>query len=229
MPDLLLVDDNRTTQRVFELSLAQEGVSVHCFNSGAEVLNYLQDGNADLVFLNVSQRDGDGYELCRRVKSSPRARRTPVVLLIGAFQSFDSAKAEAAGCRAHLSKPFETSHLVALVRELLAGPEVETPELPSGTLFRIPVRDGGGEMVFDLPDRGSRPSPFALPREIVLPKPPRFEAAPAPAPAEEVAAQKRSLSDEEVQRIADRLADKLPHELSRLLPDLIRRSTSSDE
>ncbi len=222
MPDLVLADDNLTTQRVFELSFVDEAVNVRSFSRGADALAHLQDNPADIAFLNVSLRDIDGYSLCRKIKSSRATSPTPVVLLVGAFQVFDEPRARRAGCRAHLAKPFETTQLLSLVKEILDEPRCEPDAaalLPDGYLFHIPVQENSAETIFPLGKSERRPVFLILEREVLLPSAPCLEPVGGKGGAAGIG------SVEELQAIVERL----PQELRRLLPDMARDISAREE
>jgi CheY-like chemotaxis protein len=71
----------------------------------------------------------NGYEVAQYVKRSPRLAHIPVVLLTGAFEPVDQARAAEAGCDGVLAKPFEPQLVIGRVRELLTKPkEVTSPD-----------------------------------------------------------------------------------------------------
>src|SRR5581483_382901 len=61
----------------------------------------------------------NGYEVARYIKQSPRLSHIPVVLLTGAFEPVDQARAAEAGCDGVLAKPFEPQMVIGRVKELL--------------------------------------------------------------------------------------------------------------
>ena len=61
----------------------------------------------------------DGYEVAAYVKSRPKLAHIPVVLLTGAFEPIDQARATAAGSSDVLAKPFEPQMVINRVKELL--------------------------------------------------------------------------------------------------------------
>ena len=61
----------------------------------------------------------DGYEVAAYVKSRPKLAHIPVVLLTGAFEPIDQARAAAAGSSDVLAKPFEPQMVINRVKELL--------------------------------------------------------------------------------------------------------------
>jgi hypothetical protein len=73
----------------------------------------------------------NGFAVCEYVKSHPTFSRIPVLLLVGIFEPFDKAEASRVLCDGVLTKPFETSQLIHMVRELLnaagAGDSEQAP------------------------------------------------------------------------------------------------------
>src|SRR5206468_3919099 len=62
----------------------------------------------------------NGYEVAEYIRQTPNLSHIPVVLLTGAFEPVDQAKASAAGCDGVLAKPFEPQMVIGRVKELLA-------------------------------------------------------------------------------------------------------------
>jgi CheY-like chemotaxis protein len=117
---LLLADDSVTIQRVIELTFADEDVQVVAVGDGHAAMARLQaDPPPDIVLADVGMPGPDGYEVAAFVQQTPRLRHIPVVLLIGAFEPVDQARAQAAGSAGVLVKPFEPQMVIAKVRELL--------------------------------------------------------------------------------------------------------------
>jgi len=72
------------------------------------------------VLADVGMPGRNGYEVARYIKQSPKLSHIPVVLLTGAFEPVDQAKAAEAGCDGVLAKPFEPQLVIGRVKELLA-------------------------------------------------------------------------------------------------------------
>jgi DNA-binding response OmpR family regulator len=73
----------------------------------------------DIVLADVDMPKRDGYEVAAYVKSRPKLAHIPVVLLTGAFEPIDQARASAAGSSDVLAKPFEPQMVINRVKELL--------------------------------------------------------------------------------------------------------------
>ena len=117
---LLLADDSVTIQRVIELTFADEDIQVVAVSDGDQAVAVLDRTPPDIVLVDVGMPGRSGYEVARHIKDTPRLAHIPVVLLTGAFEPIDQAKAEAVGCDGVLAKPFEPQLVIARVKELLA-------------------------------------------------------------------------------------------------------------
>jgi CheY-like chemotaxis protein len=120
---LLLADDSITVQRVIELTLADEGLEVLTVGDGDQAIVSLEREHPDIVLADLNMPGRDGYGVAEYVKRSPAfANRTRVVLLTGAFEPIDQARADRLGIDGVLTKPFEPQVAIDLVRRVLSQP-----------------------------------------------------------------------------------------------------------
>src|SRR6266542_3868709 len=118
---LLLADDSITVQRVIELTLADEGLEVLTVGDGEQAIASLEREQPDIVLADLNMPGRDGYGVAEYVKHSPAfADRTRVVLLPGAFEPIDQARADRLGIAGVLAKPFEPQVAIDLVRRVLS-------------------------------------------------------------------------------------------------------------
>lgn len=225
MPHLVLADDSVTIQKVVELSFADENLEVHCFGDGSSALEFMRSHPVDVLLADVSLPLLDGYQLCREVRRSPDTAHLPVILLASTFEPIDSAEAERSGCHAHLTKPFETSRLVELVKSVLAHPPALSAQpkpaslrpQPEGLLFRIPFEDGGEEEVFSLTLSQCQPLWRPLKRQVQI-TPPKA-ATPESVPEKPALSESAlDLTPEQLDLLVGKVLERLPDELRRILP-----------
>jgi CheY-like chemotaxis protein len=119
---LLLADDSVTIQRVIELTFAEEDVQVVAVSDGDQAIQRLESAPPDIVLADIGMPGRNGYEVARYVRQTPKLAHIPVVLLTGAFEPVDHAKATEVGCDGVLAKPFEPQLVIGRVKELLASP-----------------------------------------------------------------------------------------------------------
>lgn len=120
---LLLADDSITIQRVIELTFSGEDIEVVSVGDGALAIERLQSDRPDIVLADISMPKRNGYDVTTYVRSQPDFAHVPVLLLAGAFDPVDQARADEVGCDGVLVKPFEPQQVVARVRELLPRAE----------------------------------------------------------------------------------------------------------
>jgi CheY-like chemotaxis protein len=144
-----LADDSVTIQRVIELTFADEDVEVVAVSDGEQAIAQMEASPPDIVLADSGMPGKNGYELAQYVKASPRLAHIPVVLLTGAFEPVDQARARAAGCEGVLSKPFEPQLVIGRVRELLArgsrpsaAAEMTAAAVPASTWPPAPLAAG---------------------------------------------------------------------------------------
>jgi CheY-like chemotaxis protein len=125
---LLLADDSVTIQRVIELTFADEDFQVIAVGDGQSAIDRAEAELPDIVLADVDMPKRDGYEVASFIKDHPKLRHVPVVLLTGAFEPIDQARAAAAGSTDVLSKPFEPQMLIARVKQLLDARPAPAPQ-----------------------------------------------------------------------------------------------------
>jgi CheY-like chemotaxis protein len=118
---LLLADDSVTIQRVIELTFADEDVQVVAVGDGKKAIASIEADRPDIVLADVGMPERDGYEVAAFVKGNPRLADIPVLLLTGAFEPIEEARARSVGCDGVLVKPFEPQMVINRVKDLLAG------------------------------------------------------------------------------------------------------------
>ena len=96
-PKLLLADDSVTIQRVIELTFADEDVKVVAVGDGKQAIERVQTDRPDIVLADVGMPERDGYEVAAFIKGDPSLAHIPVLLLTGAFEPIDEARARTLG------------------------------------------------------------------------------------------------------------------------------------
>ncbi len=131
---LLLADDSVTIQRVIELTFADEDIQVLAVGDGKKAIASIQSDHPDIVLADVGMPERDGYEVASFVKTTAEFAHIPVLLLTGAFEPIDEARAKSVGCDGVLVKPFEPQMVINRVKDLLAGRRSPGPSsaVPSG-------------------------------------------------------------------------------------------------
>ena len=115
---MLVADDTESIRLLFRRLLTADGHDVIVAADGAAALDAVRRQQPDVILLDVSMPAIDGLEVCRRLKSDPATRLTPVVLVTGQTDLSDRIRGIEAGADEFLSKPVHPHELRARVRSL---------------------------------------------------------------------------------------------------------------
>jgi len=108
---VLLVEDNDDARQMLEAALASGGHAVRAARDGASGLALAAESPPDIALIDIGLPDMDGYEVARRIRSSPGGRAVSLVAITGYGRAEDQERAFAAGFDAHLTKPVTADRL----------------------------------------------------------------------------------------------------------------------
>jgi two-component system cell cycle response regulator len=115
---VLVVDDILANVKLLEARLSAEYFDVLTAYSGPEALELLQIERVDVVLLDVMMPAMDGFEVCRRIKASPKTMHVPVVMVTALDQTSDKVQGLEAGADDFLTKPVDEIALITRVKNL---------------------------------------------------------------------------------------------------------------
>ena len=116
---ILLVDDDGRLTRMVGDYLRGHGFEVDAAGSLAEARAALARQGYDALLLDLMLPDGDGLDLTRELRSQPRTRRLPLLMLTARGEPTDRIVGLEIGADDYLPKPFEPRELLARVKALL--------------------------------------------------------------------------------------------------------------
>lgn len=112
---LLIVDDTPGALAALQASLEEEYELVTATN-GAEAIEAATAGDPpDLILLDVTMPDLDGYEVCRRLREDPKTQDIPVIFQTALLEEEEEVKGLALGAVDFIRKPFNPDVLRARV------------------------------------------------------------------------------------------------------------------
>jgi CheY-like chemotaxis protein len=117
---VLVVEDHIDSARTLAFLVGQMGHKAEYAINGYVAVDVARVFRPNVVLLDLGMPGMDGYEVCRRLKRDPRLNAR--VIVISAYGDEEHrARARAAGCELHLSKPVSPTTLFELLERPASG------------------------------------------------------------------------------------------------------------
>jgi CheY-like chemotaxis protein len=117
--DVFVVDDNPANLGLLTRILRDAGFAVRVAQSGRRAIAAMLVAPPELVLLDVSMPDLDGYEVCAALRAEAATRDVPVIFLSALSDVADKLSAFRAGGQDYVTKPFQAEEVLARVRTQL--------------------------------------------------------------------------------------------------------------
>lgn len=119
MAKILIVEDNPMNRDMLSRRLIRSGHLVLMAGDGRQGISSAQTECPDLILMDMSLPEIDGWEATRRLKSDKSTRRIPVIALTAHAMSSDRQKCMEAGCDDYDTKPVDYQRLTAKIQAAL--------------------------------------------------------------------------------------------------------------
>lgn len=118
LPSLLIVDDNKDILEYLKSELRDDYNIVLAF-SGNSAWNIVLQNRPDIILTDMKMPDGDGIELCRRVKTNPEFDHIPIIMLTGEGDEQIQIESLNLNVDHYIQKPFNIIIVRGLLRQVL--------------------------------------------------------------------------------------------------------------
>jgi CheY-like chemotaxis protein len=119
MAKILLVEDNEMNRDMLSRRLERRGYEVAFAVDGREGVEKAIAGGFDLVLMDMSLPELDGWEATRQIRAAPATKTLPVIALTAHAMAGDRERALAAGADDYDTKPIELARLLGKIEALL--------------------------------------------------------------------------------------------------------------
>ncbi len=116
---ILVVDDLAPNVNLLQVKLQAEYYDVLTARSGFEALEIAQKERLDLILMDAMMPGMNGFEACKRIKSSPDTWHVPVIMVTALEETKDRIRGLESGADDFVTKPIDDFNLMARVRSLL--------------------------------------------------------------------------------------------------------------
>jgi len=119
MARILVVDDDPQITTLLNTLLSLQGFEVHVVNDSTQAMAAAASTTPDLFILDLMMPQPNGYEICRLIRSDPKFRNTPILIITAADDYGSKAISRAAGANDYMTKPFDQDELPKVIRSLI--------------------------------------------------------------------------------------------------------------
>jgi diguanylate cyclase (GGDEF)-like protein len=123
---ILLVEDDPAWQHLVSTGLAEHGIDVHAAPSAGRALDALDALGPDAVVLDAILPDGDGFEVCARLRRRIGDRPVPILVLSGRDDEASIERAFAAGASDYFVKSLQWKLLAERLAQLVGAAQMRT-------------------------------------------------------------------------------------------------------
>ncbi|OPY08947.1 MAG: Transcriptional activator protein CzcR [Syntrophus sp. PtaB.Bin001] len=124
--DIVIVEDSLTQAERLKYTLEEQGFRVWHARNGQEALQLINSCHPGVVISDVIMPEMDGFELCKRIKSEPSMKETPVILLTVLSDPRDVIRSLECGADNFITKPYDEENLLARIQYFLTQREQES-------------------------------------------------------------------------------------------------------
>ncbi|HUD39232.1 MAG TPA: response regulator [Streptosporangiaceae bacterium] len=119
---MLVVDDDEVIRQLIAVNLELEGFEVFTAVDGQDCLDRVTEIQPDVITLDVMMPRLDGWVTATQLRRNPDTAAIKVVLITARAQEDDRARGKQVGVDAYLTKPFDPTEMIRVVRELAGAP-----------------------------------------------------------------------------------------------------------
>jgi chemosensory pili system protein ChpA (sensor histidine kinase/response regulator) len=115
-PLVMVVDDSLTVRKITSRFLEREGFRVLTAKDGVDAIEKLLEITPDVILSDIEMPRMDGFDFLRNLRSDPRLRDIPVVMITSRLADKHRAYAEELGASHYLGKPYQEEELLGLLQ-----------------------------------------------------------------------------------------------------------------
>lgn len=116
---ILVVDDETNNRLLLKTYLSSEGYNIEMASTGIDAIKKVNQLSPSIIILDVVLPDMNGFQICKRLKSSKNTSFIPVILVTALRGDEERIKGTAAGADDFITKPYNRVELITRVKSLI--------------------------------------------------------------------------------------------------------------
>jgi len=133
-PVILIIEDEIAQAQILQYNLEAEGFEVKHAATAEDGLYMAKEDGPDLIILDWMLPDLAGIEVCRQIKSGPRTKSIPVIMLTARGTEDDKVRGLNVGADDYMVKPHSIKELIARIKANLRKSGADETELSYGDI-----------------------------------------------------------------------------------------------
>ena len=121
---VLVVDDEEVIRQFLRTLLAKWGYEVEEAEDGVKALEQLAKDNYDLLICDILMPNKNGWEVLKEIKSNPKIKEIPVIVLTGKKEDSDIFRGYELGAIYYMTKPFTIAQLLHTLQRIIGETSV---------------------------------------------------------------------------------------------------------
>ena len=122
---ILIVDDEEVIRKFLKIHLDKLGYEVMEAGDGVQAIEQLGKDDFDLLICDILMPKKNGWEVIKEVKSNPKTKAIPVIVLTAKNEDSDMFKGYDLGVNYYMTKPFTKAQLIYGLRLMFGDPPEE--------------------------------------------------------------------------------------------------------
>ncbi|WP_237486345.1 response regulator [Vibrio hippocampi] len=127
---VLIAEDNEINQQVAMELLTDMGIQVTIANNGKEAVQWVNQHDFDLIFMDIQMPEMDGFDATKQIKLIDKCRGWPIIAMTAHAMAGDREKSLQAGMIDHINKPIDPVVLMKVLERELAHKLVTPTQKP---------------------------------------------------------------------------------------------------
>jgi len=140
------VEDDESIREIIMYALQSAGFEAMGFESGEEFFKEINNSLPNLVLLDIMLPGEDGLSILKKLRSEPRTKAIPIIMLRAKGGELDKVKALDMGADDYIPKPFGVMELISRVNAVLRRTMPESPKNEEITIGKLTVDNARREV-----------------------------------------------------------------------------------
>ncbi len=138
---ILVVDDRPDNLELLSTILTSQGYEVEESDRGKLAIEAAKAGSPDIILLDISMPEIDGFEVCQRLRSDPKTKDIPIIFISALKEATNKTQAFAFGGNDYITKPFQIEEVIARVKNQLKIQRLQTELKAQNARLKKEIRE----------------------------------------------------------------------------------------